>query len=282
MRSFLLSLLIASMFLCPTASRGTMIIRNYTPARNDRFYVGSDKNFVGQLYDFSGVGYSSSSHWATLVTDNCFISAYHYHPGTGETVTFRGTNVLTEPSFTYTVTGGTRIGGTDLWVGWFDKSVTVNSSIARYPVEMLPTANDYKGLILYNYGVSQRVGRNVLDDLYIASDGTSTGATAWYDYDNNDIPSVGGDETYLQGGDSGAPSFAVVNSNLALIGTHWAITSTPLYSVDTFVPEYYNDINAVVALRGQSVMAVPEPSIFWYLPLISGFLWLQRRRRNLA
>lgn len=279
MSRFLFFWVMVSMFLFPVVGRATMIIRSYLPAQHDRFYSGADKDFVGDPFNFSGVGSGSSGHWATLVSDNYFLSADHYHPSTGEQVTFRSTNLLSGPSYTYAVTGGTRIGTTDLWVGWFDSSVIVNSSIARYPVALFPGADDYLGLELYNYGLSNRVGRNVLEDLGIIEIGVSTGVVDWYDYDNNDVPSVGGDETYLQSGDSGAPSFSVVGSDLALIGIHWGMATHPAGSVDTFVPQYYDEVNAVLASRAQELMPVPEPDIFWYLLVIMIFFRLRRRLR---
>ncbi len=282
MRVFRLFFLIAFVILYPTISRGALMIRNYSAAQHYRFYVGNDKNFVGEPYDFSGVGYSNAGHWATLVSNNYFISATHYHPDAGETVTFWATNDLAGPSYTYTVTGGSRIGTTDLWVGRFDTAV--DSSIARYPVAMLPSASDYMDLVLYNYGANQLVGRNVLEDMGSITVSPSTGEAAWYDYDNNDSPSVGGDETFLQAGDSGAPSFTILNSDLSLIGVHWAIATypggSPYGSIDTFVPEYYDDVNKVLATGGQALSAVPEPSEYWYAMIISCSLWLARRRRN--
>lgn len=284
MRRLLSSFLMTSLLLIPTISHGTMIVRNFEPARHNRFYTGSDKNFVGEAYDFSGVGINNLGHWATLITDNAFLSSTHYHPGTGETVTFHASNDLATPGYTYTVTGGVRIATTDLWLGWFDTSVTVDASIERYSVPMRPSAYDYLGLMLYNYGASHRVGLNVLDELGILSLGSSTGLVSWYDYDNNDIPSVGGDETMLQSGDSGAPSFTVFNSSLTLLGIHWALTRIPEGSLDTFIPEYFDEINSALAARGQTLSFVPlptpEPDSIQYLLFALVGLW-HNRKRNL-
>lgn len=249
MRRVLFPVLTALILLLPAASRAEMIVRDYSPARNYRFYDGSDKHFVGDPYDFSGVGLGSAGHWATLVTDNGFLSAVHRHPVVGEKVTFWTSNARTGSSYyTYTVTGGTRIGTTDLWLGWFD--TTVDASIARYPIPMLRSENAYLGLELYNYGMTHRVGRNVLDVLDISQLGGSAGRVAVYNYNPY---SVNGGETYLQAGDSGAPSFAVFNSRLALIGIHWSITHNPDNSIDTFVPAYLDEINKVLAKKGQAL-----------------------------
>lgn len=244
-------ILVASMLLLPASSRCAMIVRDYAPVRNDRFYSGSGKNFVGDPYDFSGVGFGSTGRWATLVTDTCFLSAVHRHPAVGEQVTFWATNDLAGSSHTYTVSGGTRVGSTDLWLGWFDSAV--DASIAHYPVPMLRSGKAYPGLVLFNYGMSHRVGRNVLETLAKSQLGNSTGIIAIYDYDDNDNPSAGSDETYFQVGDSGAPSFAVFNSRLALIGIHWSITHNPDSSTDTFVPAYFDEINKILKKRGQSL-----------------------------
>lgn len=253
MRLFLVLFLVAVMLPISTVGHGEMIVRNYNPARHDRFYSGADKDFVGAFYDFTGVGISSSGNWATLVTDNAFLSSCHRHPAPGETVTFWASNDLSGPSFTYTVKGGTKIGMSDLWLGWFDSTVTVDLSIVRYQVPVLVSRKDYYGLELYNYGMLHRVGRNVLDKFSPAKIGDSIGVTAVYDYDNNDVPAVSGDETLLRSGDSGAPSFAVFNSRLVLVGTHWAVNHSSLGSIDTFVPVYIEQINRVLSKMGQSL-----------------------------
>jgi hypothetical protein len=291
MKRYLTSLLIAFTILFP-ANSYALYIRSYSPAQDNRFYSGSDKNFLGKLYDFSGVGFSSSNAWATLVANNYFLSANHYHPATGNTVTFYATNSTSGPSYTYTVTGGMQIAGTDLWLGWFGSSVNVNSSIARYPIEILPTSNAYKNQILYTYGLdqinrtNQVVGRNVLDNLSYTTDGTSTGLTAWYDYDGKDTPSVNGDESYLLVGDSGAPSFVVVGSKLALVGIHWAHTDATAVngasSVDTFVPQYFSQLNLAMTSRAESLTAVPEPSVLWYMPVMAIGIMLQQKHRTSA
>lgn len=249
MRGGLKFFLFTLMLMSPTLSRSEMIVRDYTPARNYRFYAASDRAFVGHSYDFSGVGLGSDGHWATLVTDNCFLSAVHLHPAVGAKVTFWGSNSLTGASYTHTVTGGTRIGTTDLWLGWFDEAV--DRSIARYPVPKLRSSKACLGFTLYNYGRTHRVGRNVLDMLGVCQLGSSTGKIAAYDYDDNDTPSVGGDESFLQVGDSGAPSFVVFNSRLALIGIHWSISNNPASSIDSFVPEYFDEINKELVKKGQ-------------------------------
>lgn len=253
MRHLAFSISIALMVLFPVVGHGIMTIRYHSAERHDRFYQGTNKEFVGESLDFSGVGIGKSGYWATLVSDNCFLSSNHRHPCEGDTVTFWVTNDQSGASFCYTVTGGVRIGMTDLWIGWFDNSVKVDASICRYPIPVLPALTNYFGLVLYNYGVDHRVGRNVLDRFGVKTVGRSTGVVIWYDYDFNDFPFVGGDETFLVSGDSGGPSFSVFNSRLVLLGIHWASTNNPTGSLDTFIPEYIVSINKVLSTRNQAL-----------------------------
>ena len=272
--------MIALMTLSPAVSRGAMTIRAYSPALHDRFYSGSNKNFIGAAYNFSGVGFGSAGHWATLLSDNYFITAAHYSPAIDETVTFYSTNSRSGNKFTYTVASLTRIttaGGqlTDIMIGRLNTAV--NSSITRYPILELPNESDYLSKILYNYGSQDIIGRNVLDKINVDSYGPSKNKMFWYDYDNADTPSVGGDETLLQLGDSGAPSFIATSSGLALVGVHW-VSDFNYKSGDSFIPAYASNISTILSANGQQLMTVPEPSAHWYGLIISGALWFMRRR----
>jgi hypothetical protein len=262
----------------------TMVIRDFEAPRHDRFYTGANKDFIGDPYDWSGVGRATSGTWATLVSDSYFISATHFHPAVGSNVTFWETNRLTDPSHTYPVTGGQQIGGTDLWVGWF--GTAVDASLERYPVLDLTDPSAYLGLVQYNYGVNHRVGLNVTEGIGLETVGASTGLVWYADYNNLDTPSVGGDETFLQGGDSGGPTFNVVSGQLALIGIHWAIsdefprTNEGELFVDSAVPAYIPDINGVLASQGQALMVIPEPSSELLLCCILALGVATTRRRS--
>ncbi|MGB0744074.1 MAG: hypothetical protein ACPGSB_06070 [Opitutales bacterium] len=262
--------------------QAAMVIRDYDPARHDRFYSGVDKAFIADDYDLSGVG-RSGEHWATMISDSYFLSANHYHPGVGSSVTFWESNNFAGPNHSYTVASGQRVGSTDLWVGRL--AATAAASIARYAIPVFPSEISYLGQTLYNYGKDHRVGRNVSDGIVTISTGGSTGRTLVYDYDNNDVPSVGGDETFLQGGDSGSSTFIARDSELFLTGIHWAITNEfpgfeGEFSVDSFVPRYINDINALLANGGESLSLhlIPEPSAILPAALFITALMCRRRR----
>jgi hypothetical protein len=268
-------------FAFVAAAPATMVIRAFDAPRHERFYIGMDKAFIGDPYDFSGVG-GNGSAWATLISDCYFISATHAHPSVGANVTFFETDDLFGASHTYTVMGGQQIGGTDLWVGWF--AAAVDPDLARYPVLDLPFSTDYFGLTQWNYGVNHRVGLNVTEDFDAITVGPSTGSVFVADYDNSDTPSVGGDETFLQSGDSGAPTFNIIDGKLALIGIHWAIsddfpgTDEGELFIDSAVPAYISEINDVLDDKGQQLTLVPEPASAALLLAGACCLALRRRR----
>ena len=304
---------LATMYI--TGNGGT---NDTDPQQYYRFYSGSDKAFVGQSYDWSGVG--SNGSWATMISPTFFISATHDNPGAGSQVTFYPGNTTSSP-YVGTVGGGSQIAGTDVYLGWLTQSIPSSAHITDYPVLALPNDNAYAGTTIYTYGSSNLVGRNVISSVQTYSEIGETMTGMFFNYD---LPGVGADESYLMGGDSGGPSFAVVNGQLALLGEHfsnWGTcgqpgapgnvgptindgilvggdpnTSNPAnsvgqwWSVDGFVPDYVSTINAQMAADalahgvggGEHVTTVvPEPSS---LALLLGFAggavaWAIRRRR---
>jgi hypothetical protein len=245
-------------------------------ARNDRFYSGWDKAFIGQPYDWSGVGSSSNGTWATMISPTYFVSAWHFRPAPGDTITFYTGNSYSSTSHTYTVgsfgyqTSSVGLGGSysgsDLWLGQLTSPV--DASIAKYPVEVLPDNAAYIGQTIWTYGYTHRVGKNNIDSISVL-DGIYTPETTevmYFGY--NAAGGQGFDECYLEGGDSGGPAFTVVNGSLALLGTGFVngadlglgptvFDGAP--SGDAFVPHYVNQLNAQMTGGEHVTVVVPEP-----------------------
>jgi hypothetical protein len=259
-------------------------LSNTDPQQYSRFYTGGDKAFIGQAYDWSGVG----SGWATMISPSFFISATHAHPGAGSNVTFYPGNTTSGTSYTGIVAGGTQIQSTDIWLGWLTQAIPDTAHIAQYPILALANDSAYLGTTIYTYGSPNLVGRNVISGIGSYSEIGETMTGMFYNYD---LPGVGADETYLMGGDSGSTSFAVVNGQLALLGEHfsnWGTSGLPgapgnvapeisdgvlingdpnrggnWWSVDGFASDYVSSINAAMAAAGSServTTVVPEPS----------------------
>lgn len=121
MRLRWLSLMLAA---SPPAS-GALLVTGSSPTTNDRF--ANDPSFVAAAYDWSGVGRAASGAWATLLTPNVFLSATHFRPAIGSTVTFYPGNDPSAPALGRTVAGGQQIAGTDLWIGHFANALPPRS-----------------------------------------------------------------------------------------------------------------------------------------------------------
>jgi hypothetical protein len=276
-RCWLLMLLLFWLTSSNVAS-ATMVLQSYNAADHDRFYVGTDKSFIGDPYDWSGVG--RSSYWVTMVSSDYFLTANHYHPSVGETLYFYWSNDPSGGQETATVASGVQIGESDLWLGRL--STSVSSQVEIYPILALPENSAYDNLTLYTFGLSStsptqenvRLGRNEIDPgSYAFYNDAATGLAYTFTYDS---PGLGADESYLQPGDSGGPSFSIIDGLPAMVGIHWFIWTDDedpnIYgSADTFIPHYIDDINA--AMVGQQLMLIPEPSI---LVMVIGLMptWL--------
>jgi hypothetical protein len=265
---------------------------------NDRFQ--NSPSFIGAPYDWSGVGNNGGS-WATMISPSYFLSANHDHPGPGSTVTFHLDNNPNGPTQTYTVDStfyqtvydGQ---GSDLYLGKL--TTPVSSSIAKYPVLSLGSDAAYTNMTIYTYGNPNRVGMNNINGDFMFSDngGPATlhhgiddlnlagyGLTRVMYYSYNATGGQGANEAYLEGGDSGGPSFAVWNGSLALLGTHF-VDDGPVYdgapSGDSFVPFYVNQLDANMVGEQVTLSVVPEPVTM--VTLLGGLVGLAAhiRKRN--
>jgi hypothetical protein len=268
--------------------------RQGASARNDRFYAGEGKAFIGEAYDWSGVGQSSNGTWATMISPTYFVSAWHFRPAPGDTVTFYVGN-STATRYTYTVDSfgfqtssaglGGSYSGSDLWLGRL--TTPVAESIAKYPVEVLPNNADYSGQTVWTYGYTHRVGKNNIDRISVLDGVYMPETTEVMYFDYNAIGGQGADECYLEGGDSGGPAFATVGGSLALLGTGFVngadLGKGPTVfdgapSGDAFIPHYVDQLNAQMTGGEQVRIVTPEPSTLLLLAVAAVALLCRRRR----
>ena len=230
-------------------------------ATHDRFYAGVDKAFVGEGLDWSGVGRSSNGTWVTMISPTHFVSANHYHPNAGDTITFHEDNNLGGVTHAYTVAAdayATTYDGvsSDLWLGKLTAPLDPAHHVATYPVLMLGADASYMDLHIMAYGAPDRVGTGmigaVVDDFEIGR----TRTMRWW-FHAEEGTGTGAGDCHLIGGDSGGPSFAVLRGRLALVGVHFTTNDTngvfdpedswPLgfgWSGDSFVPFYVDQLDA--------------------------------------
>jgi hypothetical protein len=281
-------------FLClgsclfSTSADGALYLQNYQASRHERFYTGGNKAFIGDGFDFSGIGQTigdNKRYWATMISPSYFLSAAHYPPSANKTLFFYPDDTLANP-IQYDVDSAYYIGtfeghNSDLYLGKL-KTPIDTSQIAYYPILSLDSSEIYGDAYLGNEiwtvgkgstssGLrTDRVGRNVIDEIGVATDGAKETVAMIYNYD---VPGLGGDETFLISGDSGGPSFAIVDDALALVGIHYfnsLDSEHPLppadgyYSGDSFVPYYVDQLNAHMGSEHVTLVMpntpAPEPN----------------------
>ena len=293
-------LIIISALLLPAVSaEAALIVNGFDQERHDRF--ADSPSFIGSVYNWSGVGQSTSTgRWATLISDSFFLSATHARPAAGETIRFHASN---DPGGNYVdriVSSFSRqLGRSDLWLGKLSASV---DPLADRINSFAIAGSNVSGRTVFMFGQAsgppgqnQRVGTNRID--YRLSDyqshnlGASTGDVYYSPYN----PGVADDALFAVG-DSGAPSFVVIDEQPVLAGIHW-FRASGIGSGDSAVDAHITGITGALAEFGETptllsvtrrgrggrrggVAAVPEPA----LPALA-LLLLQgstHRRRSAA
>ncbi|MGJ8655191.1 MAG: PEP-CTERM sorting domain-containing protein [Akkermansiaceae bacterium] len=262
-----------------TSSLMAIQIDNQTSATNDRF--SNNSNFIANDIDLSGVGISNNSTWATMVSENVFLSANHFHPNTGNIITFYAGNDPLGSSITRTVSGGQRIGTTDIWVGTLDSpiapgyafyDIALSSNIGQSAYLTGRSANSIPS------APSFAIGRNTLEapaptDPQPNVEGSTANAILASYTSSALLPY----ESLLQGGDSGAPLFVHndFTNETTLVGTNWIVAQASFLDSNGFT-DLSADRAAIQTIIDAN--AVPEPSSITLFSLASLLLITKRRR----
>ena len=253
-------------------------IDNFTDARNDRFsnvpqdpsvpYTDETQSFVLPAnLSLSGVGRRNNGGWATLIGDNVVLSADHVRPNVGDTLLFYPGNDPNDSPFQANVVGGSKVGSTDLYVGYLDR--VVDSSIARYDfattfipgvaapagsVNISPN-NPFQGDLGYILGnsltnrsdasIDQSVGLNLVSGYAenVEFFGNTDNDTLVYEFNDPGDGVNGSDytenEAFVRGGDSGAPNFTVLDDGtLLLLGVNsFQLNGEPVVVIDPLTGE---------------------------------------------
>lgn len=263
-------LLLLLTFPAPVLS---IVVANYSEPTNLRF--NDHPAFIGHPYDWSGVGRVSATldtgpisdfrEWATLIGDNVFLSATHFRPSTGDTITFASGNSPGSPTFNYEVAGGFAVPGTDIWIGYTAEAA--DASLKRYNVNTIAADNltdtGLAGNSLFLNGDDVTGGGGTLADTVVGTNQASlflnTGDTS-INTPGVTIPlespinfdliitfqNLVGDTTHpaspyeaqVQGGDSGAPLFNISGGELEIVGAAFSVFSQPIQGnfIDTQGP----------------------------------------------
>ena len=289
------ALLIAGMPLVGQA----LVIRGFDPVVHNRFSSGypgnpvENPNFFQADFDFSGVGWDASNGHRSLalVSPRHFVGANHFQPAVGATLNFFNSNGELR-SFTVGSIFNVRNESnevTDLFVGELVETIGAGDALSFYSLPDFPGEAAYLGQELLVYGRSARVGLGIVDSfLTFGADPVTSGAgindTRSYLF-NYDEMGGGRHDAHGESGDSGSPSFIVMQDRLTLVGTHMGIVIGPTFvnTYDVFIPHYVDEINAIMAGAGYQLSIIPEAR---HLTLLLGSLaglavaFRQRRLRS--
>jgi len=282
-RSRCAALLAITAELCLTApaqhAHAQMIIQGYSPQQHDRFYTGTDKDFIGDPFDWSGVGRTEGrnpSPWGTLISPSFLVTANHFGPNIGNKLRFFHTNDPNGTSESRQIESTQQISGSDLRL--IKLTAPVSSAVAFYPIIKLPSDDNYQDREIFTFGLSDdpqnfltnvRLGRNKIQSQGVANfidsfnvSGT-IGRALTFTFDTPGIPG----ESKVQDFDSGAPDFALYGNTPALVGINWFLCDPDrnppceslgslAHSGSTFLPFYIDLLNAAMAASGESVTAL--------------------------
>ncbi len=320
-----LGLFLALSLTVPCSAALTII--GGSSATNDRFTTsgtffasGLDFSSVGRV-EANTAPFTAGDRMMTVISPHFALVAEHYSPAVGQNVAFSLGNSATTLSDTvqqvYQVssTGGAGGSGTELALVQFTNALPSSyiASIASDSPSLLANHQIYvygQGNVV-NGARSDYVGLNNITPVIQYDDNGSGVAMAsfsttivdsttqrdgqvfFFDFNNPqnsfyNSSAPGPYESYLEAGDSSAPSFVDINGQLALVGVHWF--QYPGYnslngSADIYVPAYISAINARIHSLGftnenVSVLAVPEPASLFLLGLGGLGLALGRARRS--
>ncbi len=244
----------------------------------------ANPSFVGAGLDFSGVGWNGTRNVA-LISDTHL--AYASHFPAAESYEFF--SPISGQSVTYYVdaVAGSSIPNSDIRIApiFQDENYTIAGldaadGITSYSIATWPAPGDFVGADLLVYGRGPdgpRLGTDIVEGiiiapsdppyLYIYTQGTEQG------------------EAFLETGDSGGPSFVVVEGQRTFAGIHYAIDPDnepfPL-SADSYFAVYESDIDGLGV--GATFTLIPEPSatslalaaLIWLAGWM-GMAWWKRR-----
>jgi hypothetical protein len=284
------------------------LIQNFSAASNDRY--ANSPAFIGSGWDWSGVGRSSNQTWGTMITSSVFLSASHFHPESGNQMTFFPGNDPAATPVTRTVAGGQQIGSSDLWLGFLNATLppTITAyDFARESISeagftlsglfdvpafvsgLTPTAGGHGAVSATRQTVGTNRLEGFIEDLTVGGT-TGDGLVTLQNLAGDGVFGFThtGFEAHPQGGDSGSPLMIVADGRLVLAGITWAIGTVDIdpslagvverpAAAFTYVGSYEDGI---VALAPE-LSAVPEPAsaLATAVFLASGLLPRQRGNR---
>ena len=276
-----------------------IIVTGYTQDQHDSEHGNS--SFILNGVDLSGVG-RNGEIWATMISDEYFVSASHFRPAVGASITFvhppgsmttSSTRIVQSGSSIANLKRGTTFSGstintttpgiggdadTDIWIGKL--TAPVHADVATYQIGAVSIGDTVytvgncpdalPGGELCSSSTTQGivVGTNSAED-FVNSTTTGSGGSWSHIGIEYALDATPGD-TSFEARDSGGPTFVLNGSGmLELVGIHSGVSGTD--SVDV----------ALQAYSGEIAAAIPEPGSALTLALatvvVAGFRRFRRQ-----
>jgi len=249
-------------------------------------------DFLLDGFDLSGVGWDTNDtrKGFVMISPLHFLAATHFAPNSSDSITFNNRNgdLVTIGVNDTTVMANDDDSDSDLTLGTLDRQITSGDEIGFLPVANLASEAGYTTRQIFVYGQTPKVGIGDIGTFQdFGSDPITSGSgineSRTYQFTYNDAIGNGND-AFFEIGDSGSPSFTVIDGQLAITGTHSALvdSGTTKLNYDIFVPNYIDELNTAMSSDSGNyqVNTVPEPSQFAALAAIaSAFAVTASRRR---
>lgn len=276
-----------------TGLHGAINIDAFSTLQNDRY--ANDAQFIMNQYDLSGVAIANDGRFVTMVSDNVFLSANHFYPSNGTSVTFYAGNDPSGATAIRTIQSSQRIGTTDIRIGVLSTPLSNAYKSYDFSTEDItststgPNSFTRSDIFLQNafilgrsptaFSTSQdlAVGRNVLDNFgNVTVSGTTDLAVISTVNDSGD-PNYVTHEAKLLIGDSSAPMFVDNGSGgLTMVGINWFTGNDGSNDLNgyTYVGNYDIEIQNYIDAN-----TVPEMKHFGLFVGLALAIRIIRRRR---
>lgn len=232
------------------------LVYNVTPSPNP--------NFIENASLLLGIGWPEDPYdWTrqmALVSPRHIVYASHYPLTPTWQIIFAGND---GNQYLYQIESQTPIINnqgqqTDLMLVTLTSPVNTSVGIKPFPILNLPTEADYVGKSLFVCGSFVDAGRSTIAGLttLVNDPGFDTTRFIYFDYDKR---SGGRDDCMLWYGDSGGPSFVMINGQPALVGTNSGLDDlTPFDGIDgpvyrsylASIPSYMNEVDTLMESKG--------------------------------
>lgn len=249
---------------------GAMQIRNASPERHNRFLnypeaPNWNPNAWFTANQFTGIGWSPSDspfqRQFALATPSHLLAATHFLPAQGTTIRFLNLqgNVITRTVASSTPVKNPLNQATDLSLVTLSSPLLPTDAVLPFPYLNLPEESAYPGTPLVVFGWHARAGAATIASIgNLSEPGINLTRALRFDFPKEEGSP---DDCWLEVGDSGSPSFALVNGLPAITGIHSAADEDALfrYGYDTFVPHYAAQLNTLLETSGYAMTPASPP-----------------------